>query len=37
MLVNERLPYTSCEFLEKCIHFDAVKVVHSKSSDKPEF
>ena len=27
---------TSCEFFEMCIHFGAVKVVHSKSSDKHE-
>ena len=37
MLASTRpLPQTSCEFLEMCIHFGAVKVVHSKSSDKRE-
>ena len=35
--MKEPLPYTSCEFLEMCIHFVAVKVVHSKSSDKHEY
>ena len=31
-LVNK----TSCEFFKMCTHFGAVKVVHSKSSDKHE-